>query len=150
MTDDELFALCVFSEAAGEPLAGKQAVAHVILNRMRAHYQSDGTVVGTVLHPSAFSGFWYAFRPDGYVRVAHTLEEAQARAAALLATAEHTAVWPVCVLVATQALGGGLPADPELDDAVLYVNPRIISKQPVWATADKKLCAVGRHEFYRA
>lgn len=148
MTDQELLALCIFSEAAGETLEGKQAVAHVILNRMRTHYQSDGTVLGTVLHPSAFSGFWYAFGAGGYTRVAHTLDEAQARAALMLASAEHTAVWPLCVMVATQALDGDLPAEPDLEHAVLYVNPAI--SKPIWAEPDKLLCTVGHHQFYAA
>ena len=35
----------------------QSAVAHVIRNRMRDHYTSDGTVAGTVLVPWQFSGW---------------------------------------------------------------------------------------------
>lgn len=53
--DDSWAILTIYGEAAGEPMEGKLAVAHVIRNRMRFKYQSDGTVVGTVLKPFQFS-----------------------------------------------------------------------------------------------
>jgi spore germination cell wall hydrolase CwlJ-like protein len=150
MDDKTLLALCVWSEAAGEPLDGKRAVAHVVLNRMRAKYSSDGTVTGTVLAPNQFSGFWFDFQGDSYVRVCKTPEDALARAARLLLVASKAAVWPVCQQVAADALSGDLPPNPDLDGAVLYLNPRIIKHLPIWASADKQLCSVGRHDFYRA
>lgn len=150
MDDRTLLALCLYSEAQGEPHAGKCAVAQVILNRMREHFQSDGTVLGTVLHPNAFSGFWYAFRGDSYVRVARTLADAETRAAILLVQAEQSTVWPECLGIASQALSGELPSDPGLDKAVSYLNPAILKQLPAWASADKKLCSIGRHDFFEA
>ena len=150
MDDQTLLALCIWSEADGEPLVGKQAVARVILNRMRAHYESDGTVAGTVLWPNQFSGFWFDFQGDSYVRVCKTRQDAEARAERMLDKAQAEAIWPACVAVAKAALAGALPPAPALERAVLYLNPAIIKHLPTWASADKECCAVGRHTFYEA
>lgn len=150
MEDATLLALCTWSEAAGEPLAGKQAVAKVVLNRMARHYQSDGTVAGTVLHPNQFSGFWFDFRDGKYTRVCWTREDAEHHADAMFLRATHQAVWDICLDVAEEALAGSLEAPEGLERAVLYLNPAILSKLPAWASADKQLCAVGHHTFYEA
>jgi spore germination cell wall hydrolase CwlJ-like protein len=48
---------CVIGEAGGEGPVGMRAVAEVIRNRARTHYQSDGTIAGTVFKPWQFSCF---------------------------------------------------------------------------------------------
>lgn len=149
MDDATLLALCIWSEAAGESVAGKQAVAQVILNRMARHYQSDGTVTGTVLHPLAFSGFWFEMRDGKYTRVCWTLDDAQQHAALMLLRAQHQAIWDICMDVAEAALNGELPDQPPLEKAVLYLNPSILPRLPPWATPDKQVCAVGQHVFYK-
>ena len=150
MDDRLLLALCISSEASGEPLAGKQAVARVILNRARALYQSDGSIKGTVLHPCAFSGFWYQFQGDSYVRVCKTLADAEAKAERMLIAAEAQPSWPACVSVASATLAGTLPPAPDLEQALLYLNPAIVRHQPAWAVSEKECCTVGRHVFFRA
>lgn len=154
MTDADLVALCLYSEAAGEPLAGKRAVAQVILNRMALKYQSDGTFEGTVLHPFAFSGFMFEMVDGVYTRVvpslpADTLRQRMLdRAENMLGEAEKSSAWPDCVMVANETLSGNLPIEPHLAKAVLYLNPRILQTLPAWATEANELCAVGRHTFY--
>lgn len=150
MDDTTLMALCVWSEAAGESLLGKQAVAQVIMNRMRLKYESDGTVQGTVLYPNQFSGFWFAFVNNKYVRVAWTHDDAMHRAEAMLARAQHQQIWDVCLDVANEALQGEMPVQAPLLQAVNYLNPAILPKLPAWASPDNELCAVDHHVFYKA
>jgi len=150
MDDATLLALCVWSEAAGESVAGKRAVAQVVLNRMASHYMSDGTVAGTVLYPNQFSGFYFDMINGRYTRVCWSRDDAEHRAETMLLRAQHQAIWDVCLDVAEEALGGTMPDQPELHGAVLYLNPAIIPKLPAWASPAKQLCAVGQHTFYRA
>lgn len=150
MEDAILLALCVWSEAAGEPTDGKEAVAQVILNRMARRYSSDGTVTGTVLSPNQFSGFWFDFVGGKYTRVCWTLEDAERHAEAMFLRAQHQAIWDTCLDVAIDALGGDLPVNPKLAKAVLYLNPAIIPRLPAWASPAKQLAAVGHHTFYEA
>lgn len=150
MDDATLLALCVWSEAAGESVAGKRAVARVVLNRMAAHYMSDGTVAGTVLYPNQFSGFYFDMINGRYTRVCWSRDDAEHRAESMLLRAQHQAIWDICLDVADEALGGTMPDQPELSGAVLYLNPAIIPKLPAWASPAKQLCAVGAHTFYRA
>jgi N-acetylmuramoyl-L-alanine amidase len=53
--DDTLATMCVWAEARGESLAGKIAVAEVILRRTRKGYQSNGTMAGTIFKAKQFS-----------------------------------------------------------------------------------------------
>ena len=55
--DDGLAVATLWQEARGSSREEQLAVAHVIRNRMAKRYTSDGTVVGTVLHPWQFSGW---------------------------------------------------------------------------------------------
>lgn len=154
MTDADLIALCVWTEARGEPYEGKAAVARVIFNRMHAKWFSDGTVPGTVLAKDQFSGFWFSMVEGHYARVCDTLAQAEARAALLLLTVQVDPVWPDC----KQACMDGSPgsgyapgpvwavfsAEPR---ALLYANLSISS--PIWATADKKVCTIYSHTFFK-
>lgn len=150
MDDTTLLALLIWSEAAGEPVEGKRAVAQVVLNRMKRHYDSDGTVAGTVLAKDQFSGFWNDFVGGKYTRVCWTREDAEHRAEAMLLKARRQAIWDVCMDVAEEALGGHLDAPAGLQNAVLYLNPSILPRLPAWASPDKQLCAVGAHAFFKA
>jgi hypothetical protein len=66
----------------------------------------------------------------------------------MLLRAQHQAIWDVCLDVAAEALDGTMPEQPALEKAVLYLNPAILPRLPVWASPDKQLCAVGNHTFY--
>lgn len=57
ISDDTLAIVTIWQEARGEAHAGKVAVGEVIRERARRVYMSDGTIAGTVLRPSQFSGW---------------------------------------------------------------------------------------------
>jgi spore germination cell wall hydrolase CwlJ-like protein len=152
MTDEDLFATCIWSEARGEPYDGKVAVGRVIRNRMARHYQSDGTVQGTILHPLAFSGFWFNFVDGQYERVAHTLTDALALASNMLNLAQKSNTLADCVKSVADSdwssgYVGGSDFQKLTHDAVLYENPKISS--PNWATQSNFVCTIGAHNFYR-
>lgn len=151
MTDEDLFATMVFGEAAGEIHDGKVAVARVAHNRMARHYQSDGTVPGTILHPSAFSEFWFNFVDGQYERVAHTLKDAHTLASYLLTQAQKSNVWANCVkAVADSDWASGYVGGPDFQkltqDTVLYCNTSISS--PAWANPANLVAVIGNHSFY--
>lgn len=153
--DPDLLALCVWSEARGEPRDGKAAVAQVIKNRMAHAYESDGTIQGTVLHPLQFSGFWFAYVNGSYRRICWTAADALAQANKMLATAQaQVGAWAACSEAAAQVMAGTYAADDEhtfsmLDpNALLYDN--LIVSQPPWAIASKMICKIGAHSFFRA
>jgi spore germination cell wall hydrolase CwlJ-like protein len=156
VTDADLFALCVYQEACGEPYEGKAAVARVIHNRMAHRYFSDGTVAGTVLAYDQFSWAWFALVSGHYTRVCHVLPQAEALAEKLLAgVPTGGASWGECVsAVVDGAVGSAyawgpqgklLAAEPR---ALLYCNTAI--SQPAWATPSAEIVKIFHHTFYRA
>lgn len=154
MTDPDLFALCVYTEARGEPYEGKVAVGRVILNRMAAKWFSDGTIPGTVLRKDQFSAFYFDMVNGHYSRICDTVAAATAHAANLLVTAKHDKTWPDCQRACADAApGSGYVAGPQWQAlaaeprAMLYCNPAI--SHPVWATADKHVATIYSHSFYR-
>ena len=154
MSDDDLFALCVWDEAQGEPFEGKVAVARVIYNRMANKYASDGTVEGTILHKWAFSGFWAEMQHGHYTQIAFNFEDAEAQANRLLIQAKATPQWAECQRAVLAGKPGvaftGGPAWRKLDaepHAVLYYNPQISS--PKWATPEDTICDIYHHRFCR-
>jgi hypothetical protein len=151
MNDGELMALCIYSEAAGETYEGKVAVGRVIRNRMARHYQSDGTVSGTVLHPMAFSGFWCVYVNGKYMRICETVADSEAHGEIMLKRAMDDKIWPECVRAVADS-EGGFVGDSSYQaltpDTVLYTNLAI--SHPVWASADKMVTSIGHHTFYRS
>jgi spore germination cell wall hydrolase CwlJ-like protein len=153
MTDAELLATCIYSEAANQSDEGKAAIAQVVSNRMRRHYQSDGTIAGTVLHPGAYSAFMFDFVNGAYTRViaTHPVDTLQDRMLARAQTMEahyaRQAVWPECLTLAEGVVSGNpILFNPLLNDAVLYVNLDI--SHPVWANKARFLAKVGAHSFF--
>jgi len=146
-------ALCAYDEARNQLDDGKAAVCQVIKNRANLSYQSDGTIMGTVLHPMAFSGFWCDMVNGHYVRVAHTIADAQGRAAAKFAAAiAQPQLWSNLMEIATDVMGGHYePQGPEFallcPDALLYCNMAVSA--PTWATRDRFITRIGAHSFYR-
>lgn len=154
ITDDQLLGLNVYEEAAGEIADGRAAVARVTLNRMHRRYQSDGTMVGTVLKPNQFSWAWYDYVGGKARRIAWSVEDALEIAEKKLAAADH-AVLTACELIGRRVQGGtyrGDLYDHLTDDAVLYLNPdpRLVPRMPSWANDGKLVCTIGHHRFYRA
>lgn len=152
--DGAWLTLCVYFEARNQPQDGKAAVAKVVLNRARHHppFFSDGTVKGTILWPSQFSWTEFDFVDGHYAKVAHTPEEQLSRVAALYAEAlTHKLVWAACADPALSVLAGHYIGGPAYDDlgpdALLYDNLGVA--QPPWAKADKLVCRIGAHSFFR-
>lgn len=165
MLDADLEALNIYQEAGGEPDEGKAAVARVVRNRMRAKFFSDGTVTGTVLAKDQFSWAWFGFvaipmtghanpskHIQEYVRIAHTQTEAEDLAQSLLRRALPKTLArcrDIAAQVANKTYYGPLYAKLG-NDAVSYLNPRILTKLPNWATSDRFIISIGHHDFYRA
>jgi spore germination cell wall hydrolase CwlJ-like protein len=153
MTDDDLMALCAWSEAANQPYEGKVAVLRVVRYRMALHYQSDGTVIGTVEHPAAFSGFSYDMVDGVYTKVAFTAAQIAARAENMRIRAMTQSIWDDCQrAVIDSEPDSGFVGGPEFQkltpETVLYCNRHISS--PPWATDDKLVAVIFDHTFYRA
>ncbi len=152
MDDRTILALNAFEEANLEPDDGVAAIVRVCLNRMARKYESDGTVAGTVFKHAQFSWAEFAMVDGHYTRVAFTPEEVQARATHLLAQAQAYAhAWSRATDITDRVVAGtyaGALYDALTADAVLYLNPTLSSAP--WATPAKRICVIGRHEFFRA
>lgn len=153
MTDEDLLALNVYCEAAGEIPDGTAAIARVTLNRMKLHFHSDGTMAGTVLAKDQFSWAWFAFNDQHkYVRSCWTFDQASVKAQGILDRTPATAMAQsrrIALAVSAGAYDGTL-YDQLTDDTVLYVNPHILTVAPAWAIPEKRVGAIGHHDFYRA
>lgn len=132
ISPDSLAVATIWQEAAGEPYAGKLAVAAVIRNRMKRRYNGDGTVEGTVLADYQFSG-WNADPRD-------TLRERSMR------LDDDDPVVQECL----RAWKESESSDPT-HGAVLYYAPRGVSKTPHWVSHPSVRLAsmIGNHKFYR-
>lgn len=126
--DKAIMALCIWREAAGEPLEGKVAIAHVILNRVGARSSGPGAVAAAV--------------------------EAKWQFSSLTAPGDVTLIrWPLrpdpsfdsCMQVVEDALNGS-SLDPT-GGATHYFNPQIV--KPLWAAEMVKTVSIGHHDFYR-
>ena len=117
----------VYYEAAGEPLAGQQAVAQVVLNRVR-HPAFPKTVCGVVFEGANLStGCQFTFTCDGS-----------------LARVPQADAWQRSRRVAAAALGGFVMRG--VGDATHYHADYIV---PYWATTMVKISKVGSQIFYR-
>lgn len=66
LNEVQLLALCIWSEARGEPYLGKLAVGHVVQNRVAAQSWFGQTMGAVILKPWQFS--WFN-EPTGPVQV---------------------------------------------------------------------------------
>lgn len=165
MTDDQLNALNAFEEAAGEPDDGVAAIFRIVGNRQRARFFSDGTVPGTVLRFDQFSWCYFtmlnlitgtgatAHTIHKYTRVCASPADAAARAEMILGKILPSAAFDRCARIGGQVMAGtyqGADYGQLTDEAVLYLNPAIVSVLPDWATPANFLCHIGKHHFYRS
>lgn len=126
---DEVWAAgTIWMEARNQPYAGQCAVAEVIQNRMRTHFMSDGTVVGTVLAAYQFS-CWNSRDPNR-LRFA-VLDESD-----------------VGFAMARQAWRDVLAGMSLVPKARMYYNPDAVAHTPEWATPETFVRALGAHHFY--
>lgn len=154
MTDADLIALCCFEEANLEPDDGVAAVARVIKNRMALHYQSDGTVEGTVLAGNGVAFSWAAFSMFNhhYQRVANGRTAIEARAEHLRQIATgYPKAWHRAQVISQSVMAGSYSGHDYAkltDQTVLYLNQKIA--HAAWAVPDKLVTKIGNHSFFRA
>jgi len=117
----------VYYEAAREPLKGQQAVAQVVLNRMR-HPAYPKSICGVVYQGAArTTGCQFTFTCDGS-----------------LAWAPEPGLWRQAQGVAQRALAGFV--DKDVGSATHYHANYVA---PYWAPTLVKMTQVGAHIFYR-
>jgi len=117
----------VYYEAATEPLAGRRAVAQVVLNRVR-HPAYPKSVCGVVYQGSDLpTGCQFSFTCDGS-----------------LLRAPMPGPWREAEQVAREALAGHV--EPEVGTATHYHADYVL---PRWAFEMDKVAQLGRHLFYR-
>ncbi len=117
----------IYFEAAREPVRGQQAVAQVVLNRVR-HPAYPKSICGVVYQGSARpTGCQFTFTCDGSLR-----------------WTPQPALWRQAQDVARRALAGYV--DKDVGSATHYHAAYVI---PYWAPTLVKMTQVGQHIFYR-
>jgi hypothetical protein len=117
----------IYYEAAREPVRGQQAVAQVVLNRVR-HPAYPHSICGVVYQGSARpTGCQFTFTCDGALR-----------------WQPQAALWRQAQEVAKRALGGFV--DKDVGSATHYHAAYVV---PYWAPTLVKMTQVGQHIFYR-
>jgi spore germination cell wall hydrolase CwlJ-like protein len=120
-------AQAIYYEAAREPVRGQQAVAQVVLNRMR-HPAYPKSVCGVVFQGAArATGCQFTFTCDGSLRWAPQAD-----------------LWRRAEAVAKKALAGYV--DRDVGSATHYHASYVA---PYWAPTLVKMTQVGAHIFYR-
>jgi spore germination cell wall hydrolase CwlJ-like protein len=117
----------IYYEAATEPDAGQQAVAQVILNRVR-HPAFPATVCGVVYQGSEHAGCQFSFACDG----------------AMLRGGPSRTYWLRAMRVAAAALGGYVCAP-----VGLATHYHTYAVTPAWNRHLVMTAAIGAHFFHR-
>ncbi len=131
-------ALAVYHEARGEPEAGRQAVALVVLNRRRSPLYPS-TLCGVVFqnaHKKNRCQFSFVCtgrpfapsEPEAWIQALRT-------ASAILAPLESA---------------GGAPIDPQTAPVAAATHYHASRVNPPWARRLKQLGRIGRHVFFAA
>jgi hypothetical protein len=116
----------IYHEAGFEPVAGRRAVAQVVLNRLR-HPAFPKSVCGVVYEGSAAPGCQFSFTCDGS-----------------LGRAPSAAAWAQAAAIAREALAGRVA--PEVGQSTHYHTDYVA---PYWAPKLAKVTRIGAHIFYR-
>jgi hypothetical protein len=120
-------AQAIYYEAAREPTKGQEAVAQVVLNRVR-HPAYPKTVCGVVYQGASLpTGCQFTFTCDGALRWRPEAD-----------------LWDRALTVATKALAGYV--DKDVGSATHYHAAYVA---PYWAPTLVKMTQVGQHIFYR-
>lgn len=127
MTENQAdyLARTIYGEARGEGIKGMQAVANVVMNRVKAASWYGASVKDVCLKPKQFS-CWNEGDPNRAVILAAT--DAQ------LATARS---------IAEQAIAGTLP---DITGGATHYHAKSVN--PYWATSMTKTATIGNHVFY--
>ncbi|SDG43183.1 cell wall hydrolase [Roseospirillum parvum] len=128
----DILARTLYGEARGEPVRGKEAVASVVLNRVRRARQRGGwwwgtTITEVCLKPWQFS-CWNLGDPNR---------------PRIEAVGEGDRVFRSCQRIAERALAGTLP-DPT--GGATHYHARGV--HPPWAWHQAPSAEIGRHLFY--
>ena len=125
--DEHCLAEGIYFEARGEPEAGQEAVAQVILNRA-AHERYPDSVCGVVYQgQSKRNACQFSFACDGQPEVKR-----------------ETEAWNRAKSIA-RAMAKGEKEVPALETATHYHATYV---KPRWASSMKKLDTIGAHIFY--
>lgn len=133
LRDAEILARTLYGEARGEELAGIEAVASVILNRVafarqRGRYWWGNDVKSVCLKPGQFS-CWNANDPNRKK---------------LLAINPRDPAYRLCKRIAKRAMAGDLRD--QTDGATHYHTHAV---DPWWARGHVPVAEIGNHLFYR-
>ena len=120
-------ALAVYFEAGSEPQAGKQAVAHVVLNRAQ-HAGFPGGVCGVVQQGGEQRSCQFGWYCDG-----RSDQPTSAR------------MWQSAQEVAREVLAGRV--DDPTGGALYFAQAR--AKRPAWTQHLTQIARIGGHVFYR-
>lgn len=131
--DIDVLARTIWGEARGETLAGQEAVANVVLNRVKVAQQRGqmwwgNTIRDVCRKPYQFS-CWNHNDPN-YIKLTHVTEQ--------------DPLFAQCVRIARRAVHGAL-AD-RTKGATHYHGDYIM---PDWARGQNPTVLIGRHVFYR-
>ena len=129
LSDVELLACFIWAETSGEKVEGKLAVAHVVLNRVKARSYYGRTIRDVILKP----GYFTCFKRDN-------LDFALSQK---LASGDRE--FALCKAIAELAARGHLKNDPTSGATHFH---RLNSKPP-WAPKLTYLRQIGNHVFYR-
>jgi len=124
--DLECLTQAVYYEARGESRAGQEAVAQVILNRVR-HPAFPKSICGVVFQGAKTGGCQFSFACDGQPH--HPLENA---------------AWRRAEKVAAEAMDGQVMA--EVGDATHF---HVAGTGSSWSAGLLKVAQIGAHVFYR-
>lgn len=119
LTDDQLLALCIKSEAAGEPIIGQLAVGYVVLNRVKRQTWYGLSIREVILKPWQFS--WFNNPPDDLPEIEQS----------------HLLIAELVQL------------KPNLDFTQGATHFHATYVAPIWARGMTVTYQVGRHIFYR-
>ena len=132
MTEIEIFAKTLFGEARGEKLTGIEAVANVILNRVK-HAQKIGsywwgkTIEEVCLKPFQFS-CWNKNDPNR---------------ALLFEDLSQNKIYQMCERIARRAVAGLLS-----DNTKGATHYHTLNTNPYWARSAVPSAEIGHHLFY--
>ena len=131
MNETEILAKTIYGEARGESVAGQEAIANVILNRVKMnliHPMWWGKSITEVcLKPFQFS-CWNKNDPN------HDL---------LMQDLSDNKVYQMCLRVAKRALAGFLP-----DETKGATHYHTLACNPAWAKCAVPCAQIGHHLFY--
>lgn len=133
-TDRISLAQTILGEAAGEPWFAKLAVAHVVMNRRKAHRSYFGfSIRGIVRKPQQFS-CWN--RNDVNFRKIHEP-----------IVYESVDIWLECYIAAYLVLKQKVKDNTQ--GAMWYIDESIINNPPNWVSKLEKCAQHGRLYFFR-